>query len=201
MKKKLTSENILDHLWTLTNTLHKNTDEIPGITHNEMVVRMEVINNIRQFVKDHRGMLGCEDEDMILQFKDDWEELRLKTIKSRKEKQQDREDKCWLMIRSLDWELDGDYKRCAYELKTRFTSTEVNDLEMFVDSKQKSLMFLFKEDWLSDPGIDVSDDGWNDLTAEVVGRGKEFYEDITVEKLQQMAKEFDYKENFKYSFH
>jgi len=201
MKKKLTSENILDHLWTLTNTLHKNTDEIPGITHNEMVVRMEVINNIRQFVKDHRGMLDCEDEDIILQFKDNWEELKLKTIKSRKEKQQDREDKCWLMIRSLDWELDGDYKRCAYELKTRFTSTEVNDLEMFVDSKQKSLMFLFKEDWLGDPGIDVSDDGWNDLTAEVVGRGKEFYEDITVEKLQQMAKEFDYKENFKYSFH
>ncbi len=73
-------------------------------------------------------------------------------------------------------------------------------MEDFVNEKVNQLRIKYNTDWLGDPGIDVSDDGWDDLTSEVVGRGKEFYTNITVEKLQQMANDMDYRENFRYSF-
>jgi len=47
-------------------------------------------------------------------------------------------------------------------------------------------------------GIAVSDDGWYDLRADVIGRGKKFYYSITKSKLQKMALDFDFEENFLY---
>ena len=72
---------------------------------------------------------------------------------------------------------------------------------MFVRSKVNELGKRFHNDWLGDPGIGVSDDSWSDLRNEVVGRGKEFYENITVAKLQEMADSNDYNESFSYCFH
>jgi hypothetical protein len=73
-------------------------------------------------------------------------------------------------------------------------------LEDFVNNKVIELGKRFHNDWLGDPGIDVSDDSWGDLRNEVVGRGKEFYENITVRKLQDMANVMDYHESFSYCF-
>ena len=110
------------------------------------------------------------------------------------------EDQYWKQIEELEWSKDHDYKRIEQYLIDNFTAVESVDLMKFTADKQDDLMARFHNDWLADPGIEVSDDGWGDLTAEVVGRGKKFYESITVKKLQEMAINRDYYESFSYSF-
>jgi hypothetical protein len=111
------------------------------------------------------------------------------------------EDELWAEVESLGWAKDHDYRRIREEIEYKFTVSEITRLTDFVDNMQDKLMRKYYNDWLGDPGIDVSDDGWSDLTAEVVGRGKDFYENITLEKLQEMANNDDYRENFRYCFH
>jgi len=113
----------------------------------------------------------------------------------------DLEDKYWQQIEELEWSKDGDYKRIEQQLKNNFPPSEAKQLNDFARNKVNELGKRFNNDWLGDPGIDVSDDGWSDLRNEVVGRGKEFYENITVEKLQEMADSNDYNESFSYCFH
>ena len=110
------------------------------------------------------------------------------------------EDQYWKQIEELEWSKDHDYKRIEQYLIDNFTAVESVDLMKFTADMQDDLMARFHNDWLEDPGIEVSDDGWNDLTAEVVGRGKKFYKSITVPKLQKMVINGDYHENFCYSF-
>lgn len=110
------------------------------------------------------------------------------------------EDQFWAQIEELEWQKDADYKRIEQYLKDNFTISEVIRLKDFISEKVDSLYSKYESDWLAEPGIAVSDDGWSDLLNEVVGRGKEFYENITVKKLQRMANIGDYFENFSYSF-
>ncbi len=116
------------------------------------------------------------------------------------------EDEYWQQIEKLEWHTDsfisdGDYERIKQQLIDNFTPSEIKQLDVFVHSKVNELNQRFHDDWLGNPGIGVSDDGWSDLRSEVVGRGKEFYENITVEKLQEMADNNDYNESFSYCFH
>lgn len=113
----------------------------------------------------------------------------------------DLENEYWQQIEELEWSKDGDYKRIEQQLIDNFTPSEIKQLDDFARNKVNELGKRFNNDWLGDPGIDVSDDGWSDLRNEVVGRGKEFYENITVEKLQEMADNNDYNESFSYCFH
>ena len=112
----------------------------------------------------------------------------------------DLEDKYWQQIEELEWSKDGDYKRIEEYIKNNYSYSSARQLDNFVDSKVIELGKRFHNDWLGNPGIGVSDDGWSDLRNEVVGRGKEFYENITVEKLQEMADSNDYNESFAYCF-
>jgi hypothetical protein len=48
---------------------------------------------------------------------------------------------------------------------------------------------------------DVSDDGWFDVCYQIVANGKEFFESITLEKIQHMIDNDLYTESFAYSFH
>ena len=111
------------------------------------------------------------------------------------------ENEYWQQIEKLEWAKDANYNRIEKYLKDSFTVSECIQLNDFVENKTNQLRIRFHDDWLGDPGIDVSDDGWSDLVNEVVGRGKEFYETITVEKLQEMANVMDYHESFSYCFH
>lgn len=104
----------------------------------------------------------------------------------------------WSLIKKAKW--DGDFQRVKSFFKENLNGQQLKQLEEFADEKQNDLYERFQKDWLGKPGIHASDDGWNDLTAEVVGRGKKFYDEITVKKLQEMAKHCDYHENFLYSF-
>lgn len=110
------------------------------------------------------------------------------------------EDQYWKQIEELEWSKDHDYKRIEQYLTDNLGVVKSSELANFVADMQDDLMARFYNDWLGDPGIEVGDDGWNDLTAEVVGRGKKFYKSITVPKLQKMAINRDYHENFCYSF-
>jgi len=113
----------------------------------------------------------------------------------------DLEDKYWKQIEQLEWPKDADYKRIEEYIKNNYSLNSALQLADFVDNKVIELGKRFNNDWLGDPGIDVSDDSWGDLRNEVVGRGKEFYENITVAKLQEMANTNDYNESFSYCFH
>jgi|TARA_Y100000034_G_scaffold28980_1_gene34853 hypothetical protein len=110
------------------------------------------------------------------------------------------EDQYWKQIKELEWTKDHSYDRIEQYLKDNFTFSQVVQLSDFVSNKVNQLYSKYESDWLAEPGISVSDDGWSDLLNEVVGRGKEFYENITVQKLQEMASANDYHENFSYGF-
>ena len=110
------------------------------------------------------------------------------------------EKELWDLIEKANWASDHDYKRIQNKWKSLDPDTK-KELEDFTNDKVSSLNKKYGKYWLGNPGIAVSDDGWMDLRAEVVGRGKEFYENITVEKLQKMALDYDYTECFTYSLH
>tara|TARA_R110000796_G_scaffold45933_1_gene111056 strand:- start:88 stop:456 length:369 start_codon:yes stop_codon:yes gene_type:complete len=110
------------------------------------------------------------------------------------------ENEYWQQIEDLEWSKDGDYRRIEQQLKDNFPPSEARQLDDFANNKVIELGKRFNDDWLGTPGISVSDDGWGDLRNEVVGRGKEFYESITVAKLQEMANTNDYNESFSYCF-
>ena len=107
------------------------------------------------------------------------------------------EDQLWSKIEELEWKKDNDCERIEQYLKDNFTLPETLSLVDFINEKVELLYNKYES---SQRIIDVSDDGFNDLTNEVVGRGKEFYENITVEKLQEMVSTNDYHENFFYGF-
>jgi hypothetical protein len=111
------------------------------------------------------------------------------------------EKELWNIIEKSKWSSDHDYNRISYEWKLILNKHEFEELSMFIDSKHADLYSRFSEDWLGEDGnggFDCGDDGYMDLIAEVVGRGKDFYENITADKLRTMAKEDDYHECFLY---
>tara|TARA_R110000751_G_scaffold235238_2_gene336668 strand:+ start:818 stop:1189 length:372 start_codon:yes stop_codon:yes gene_type:complete len=110
------------------------------------------------------------------------------------------EKSLWELVENLNWSLDHDFRRIESELLLMDLDIS-NQIHEFTELKRNEIYSQYEEDWLGDPGIDVGDDGWSDLTAEVVGRGKNFYENISVKKLQQMVSSDNYHENFMYSFH
>lgn len=110
------------------------------------------------------------------------------------------EDELWGLIEKANWSLDHDYRRIEDEFQSLDLDV-ANQLHEFMIEKQGEICSQYEEDWLGEPGIEVSTDGWSDLTAEVVGRGKKFHENIDVKQLQAMAINNNYFENFGYSFH
>jgi len=105
------------------------------------------------------------------------------------------EDELWDMIESYNWDEDGDYKRIGKKVK-KLSKNQYLQLLGFATAKYRLLDDKYSK------GIQgyVSDDGWSDVRAEVVGRGKDYYNNITIKELQDMSYG-DYKENFLYSFH
>lgn len=109
------------------------------------------------------------------------------------------DDQLWKIIKKCQWEKDHDYDRIKQFLEKNYSKSMQTDIAMFVSKKRDELYERFKKDWTGRPGINVSDDGWADLRGEVIGRGKEFYNNISAQKLRSMANSFDYHESFFYS--
>ena len=109
-------------------------------------------------------------------------------------------ERLWKQVEELNWTSDGDYRRIEEFIKNRYSFSSARELAEFVNSKAAELGRKFENAWLGDPGIACSDDSWSDLGYEVVGRGREFFETITVGKMQDMALNQDYQESFAYCF-
>jgi len=100
----------------------------------------------------------------------------------------------WALIDQSQWSKDKDYKRIQ-KIFSKLPFLTKLELRGFVNDKIEAL-----EDKYGKKIQYLGDDSWWDLRADVVGRGKEFYNSITFDQLQKMALEVDYKENFEYSF-
>lgn len=109
----------------------------------------------------------------------------------------DNSDEYWRIIELVDWKSDGDYKRINAMFSVIPKQARKN-LYSFIEKKHHALKKCFESDAISGE-FNVSDDGYDDLTAEVVGRGKDFYNSITAKKLRRMGNNREYTENFTYS--
>jgi hypothetical protein len=110
------------------------------------------------------------------------------------------EKELWTIIEQANWKSDHSYYRIEAEW-SKLDKNTYKQLVEFISEKANELKQKYEDAWLGNDGsegIDVSDDGWMDLTAEVVGRGEEFFNSITADKLRRMADEHDYKECFLY---
>jgi hypothetical protein len=110
------------------------------------------------------------------------------------------EQKCWQLIKDAQWKSDHSYNRISKEW-FKLPHDEFTVLEEFIHDKAEELGKKYYDAWLGNdggPGIEASDDGWSDLRYDVVGRGEEFYNSITVDKLREMADNYDYEESFSY---
>lgn len=104
----------------------------------------------------------------------------------------------WGIIEKANWVSDHKYARIGNEFV--ILPLEVKRrLYDFIRYKHKDLSERYTGKWLSQPGYKFSDDGWSDLLAEVVGRGRGFYDSISFEKLKEMADNDDYVESFLYT--
>jgi hypothetical protein len=113
------------------------------------------------------------------------------------------EKQLWAIVKKAKWKLDHDDERIKAEW-SKLDEDTFKQLEKFINEKAFILSREYEGAWLGKDGkggFDVSDDGWMDLTADVVGRGKTFYNGITAKKLRTMADENDYKECFLYCLH
>ena len=112
------------------------------------------------------------------------------------------EDELWDMIESYKW--DGskyrDYERIGKKV-SKLSKDKYKQVYGFARAKQRLLRKKFDKVWLSDDFPYTGDDSWTDLRAEIVGRGKKFYNNMNSKKLREMAENQDYNENFLYSFH
>jgi hypothetical protein len=106
----------------------------------------------------------------------------------------------WKQVEELAWTSDSDYRRVEEHVKNRYSFSSAKELAKFVNDKAAELAVQYKSAWLSDPGIACGNDSWSDLRYEVVARGQEFFESITVTKMQDMALNQDYQESFAYCF-
>jgi len=108
------------------------------------------------------------------------------------------EAELWAIIKKAGWTKDHNYNR----IKDEFMKLPIdvrNQLEEFIHKKISEVYTKFEKDWLGDPGFSCSDDGYSDLTAEVVGRGEKFFNSVTAKKMRTMAEDNDYHESFSYT--
>ena len=108
----------------------------------------------------------------------------------------------WKMVGDLKWKSDHNYNRISLEL-SNLGEGDFKELKKFVNKKASELYKKYKDAWLGNDGgsgIDVGDDSWSDLIYDVVGRGEDFYNSITTDKLRDMGNDYDFEESFSYCF-
>ena len=113
-------------------------------------------------------------------------------------------DYFWDFVNKADWSSDYDYNRIKKYLHSNYDSLEIEKLKIVYDQLYGGLYHRFENDWLGNNGgvgIGVSDDSWSDLLSMVIGRGKDFHDNITATELKRMGDTRDYRENFGYIFH
>lgn len=109
----------------------------------------------------------------------------------------------WQIIEDLGWGTKStDCKKLGQYLR-RIYPNHFDDVEKFVRNKQKILKKEL-DDWAEKHGDKrtywgMGDDSFDDLTAHIVGLGKNKYSEIM--KYPPKAKDIKYEESFIYVFH
>jgi hypothetical protein len=180
------------------------TTEVPSVKTIQYIVEAETEEEATEKLKSGSVMERDEGEevDEVIDWGEETivdvlfiEELETTVMKT--------ENELWEIIEKANWKSDHHYKRIVKEWSNLDEDTFVQ-LARFINAKASILMNDYEEAWLDrdgNGGISVSDDGWMDLTADVVGRGEQFYNDVTADKLRKMADENDYEECFLYCLH
>ncbi len=105
-----------------------------------------------------------------------------------------KKEEFWGIVANLKW--DGNYIRCSRELNVNYSEVEILRFEKNVSILMNDLDTRFGE-----YAIPCGDDGWSDIRAEIIARGKKFYDTIGIKKIYLMANNTDYNESFLYIFH
>jgi len=102
----------------------------------------------------------------------------------------------WTVIKKMDFNGRGHKEAGRWLVEdSGLTFSELKAVETTARRKQTS---LYRQ--LFDV-TGVSDDSYDDLRWQIVANGKEFYNNITLEKAQSMIDNDDYTESFAYAFH
>ena len=121
-------------------------------------------------------------------------------------KRKQHESMMWERIFYIGWGIRTlDYKVLRKELPEIYSEKDIERTKEFIVSKRKELgkvLTKFEKDNKLSGFYAVGDDGFWDLTAHIVGLGKERYDSVM--KNPVIAREISlnnmYKENFEYSF-
>lgn len=112
----------------------------------------------------------------------------------------------WGVIESFEWSKDKDYKRIRKEFrKAELTGGQKQNITDFYRERLKELDGRVDLKALSEVASGdfwISDDGWWDLRADIIGQGEEAFRRVVnnPESLIKVIQERDYKENFGYAF-
>ena len=102
----------------------------------------------------------------------------------------------WEMIEFLDWQ-NTSIPQCRFKL-TLFDNNLIGDLKGFIDEKQNTIKEIYSNSVIKHQIC--GDDAWDDISAEFVARGCDYFHNCNFEEIRRMAEENDYRENFKYIF-
>ena len=107
------------------------------------------------------------------------------------------EAQMWKILEKAKWTSDYDYKRIGKQF-AKLPENQQIQLFDFYNEKYWTLYGDNEKYWLKN--IELGDDSYGDLIAEVVGRGKTFYNNIKPKDLKAMADARDFEEKFGYAF-
>lgn len=117
------------------------------------------------------------------------------------------EQKSWEIVDEMNWSVNHDYKKILAELNYKYDVMEIDDLRQFAVAKREELIKVLYAHALEKTGSQysyygVSDDGFWDLTAHIVGSGEDYYNEVMQdpEKAKVLADSRKYVENFEYCF-
>jgi hypothetical protein len=111
------------------------------------------------------------------------------------------DDFFWPIVEMLDYKSDNDYRRVKNILMDlyRFTGALSKD-DVILFTKIMNFKNSILEKRHGDDIREVGDDSWGDLKADIVSRGKDFYNEAVsnFDLVQKMASDMDYSESFYY---
>ena len=120
----------------------------------------------------------------------------------------------WDFVGMVEWDLCKLYPNN----KTKYDIENIMDkcaphyswkkFKQFKKEYDKLYIYLYhryRDVWLGDPGIEISDDSYSDLISSVIGYGKKHFMEIimddTNKNITEQGNSYDFCENFGYVFH
>jgi hypothetical protein len=122
----------------------------------------------------------------------------------------EQDNKFWPIVDKINWGSRGidDLEDCQKILKDLLSIEEIKQMDDWYDDKRKKLCRKLEKHAKEKCGnkhgyYPVSDDGYWDLTAHIVGLGEAVYKENlkNPELAKTRATKRDYQENFGYCFH